>query len=158
MINPHHDWTLAHKINIQTENVPGLNIECINLVPDETNQNRRTLVADEASETAYVIVQFRPSPEQETQIGLFVLKNPLKGIDTGSMDVFCDSRYPGKTWTKLERPCRFVFKLPPYSNPRIPSDIDDLLEWAEMRLNITAPFPRAHKTVSKDEQIFIICK
>lgn len=158
MINTHHNWALANKFHIQTENVPGLNIECINLKPDERNQHRKTLVADEAGETAYVIVQFHPTAEQDTQIGLFVLKNPRKGIDTGSMDVFCDSRYPGKTWTKLERPCRFVFKLPAYSNPRIPCDIDDLLEWAEMRLNITAPFPKARGIGSKDEQIFIICK
>jgi hypothetical protein len=123
---------------LRTDDLLNLRIEGVNLKLDETQPDKPALVRENLKRPAYLIVTFPPQTIVEEAFYESTPTNPPPDEknkpynDTPSGDQF---EVPVEA--RIGRPSRLVFRFPTKSNVRIPYDIEGLLNWDPLELNVS---------------------
>jgi hypothetical protein len=146
---------------LRPDDLLNLRIECRNLQlnkSDSTTEQRPTLVPTDATQTAYLIVQFPPQTIAEEAIfepdpppaqpPQDERNKPYNKTPPG----FPLSQMPTKARARIGKPSRLVFQLPAHSNPQIPYTTEGLLNWTGLELSVS-PIANTPQSLTAEERV-----
>lgn len=123
---------------LRTDDLLNLRIEGVNLKLDATQPDKPALVRENPKRPAYLIVTFPPQTIIEQA---FYESTPTDPPPDEKDEPYNDvpsgdpKKFPVKA--RIGRPSRLVFRFPKKSDVRIPYDIEGLLNWDPLELNVS---------------------
>ena len=145
---------MALKVDlIRPDDLLNLQIECRNLKLDTSDRANPVLIAEDATQVAYLIVQFPPQtiaeeavyePRKEAENDLERQKietseeRERREKSGGLLQTIETLLNQKPARARIAQPSRLVFRLLANSNPRIPYTTEGLLDWSKLELSVSA--------------------